>query len=93
MQNEQENSELSRKDAGKLVVVSIGRHTRLGDVLEYALAGHAFETVDEERFFNCGFLRRLVDYLPAGVILSKRVVIRNSETMGRLQWRSRMRPG
>ena len=58
MQNEQENSELSKKDAGKLVVVSIGRHTRLGDILEYALAGHAFETVDEERFFNESWTNR-----------------------------------
>ena len=58
MQNEQENSELSKKDAGKLVVVSIGRHTRLGDILEYALAGQAFETVDEERFFNESWTNR-----------------------------------
>ena len=35
-----------------LVVVSIGTHTRLGDILEYALAGSAFETVDAERFFS-----------------------------------------
>ena len=58
MQNEQENSELGKKDAGKLVVVSIGRHTRLGDVLEYALAGKTFETVDAERFFNESWTNR-----------------------------------
>ena len=58
MQNEQENSGLSQKDAGKLVVVSIGRHTRLGDILEYALAGSAFETVDAERFFNESWTNR-----------------------------------
>ena len=58
MQNEQENSELSKKDAGKLVVVSIGRHTRLGDILEYALAGSAFEIVEEERFFNESWTNR-----------------------------------
>ena len=58
MQNEQENSELSKNDVGKLVVVSIGRHTRLGDILEYALAGQAFETVDEERFFNESWTNR-----------------------------------
>ena len=58
MQNEQENSELSKKDAGKLVLVSIGRHTRLGDILEYALAGNSFETVEEERFFNDSWANR-----------------------------------
>lgn len=58
MQNEQENSELSKKDAGKLVVVSIGRHTRLGDVLEYALAGQAFETVEMEAFLAGNWLNR-----------------------------------
>ena len=58
MQNEQENSELSKNDVGKLVVVSIGRHTRLGDILEYALAGQAFETVDMERFFSESWTKR-----------------------------------
>ncbi len=58
MQNEQENSELSKKDIGKLVVVSIGRHTRLGDILEYALAGYSFETVDAERLFNESWTNR-----------------------------------
>ena len=58
MQNEQENSELSKKDAGKLVVVSIGRHTRLGDILEYALAGHAFETVEMEAFLAGNWVNR-----------------------------------
>ena len=50
MQNEQENSVLNEKDVGKLVVVSIGRHTRLGDILEYALFDTAFETVEAEAF-------------------------------------------
>ena len=62
MQNEQGNSELSKKDAGKLVVVSIGRHTRLGDILEYALAGQVFETIDAERFFNESWTNRRLLY-------------------------------
>ena len=52
MQNEQENSELNEKDAGKLGVVSIGRHSRLGDILEYALFDTAFETVEAEAFLT-----------------------------------------
>ena len=58
MQNEQGNPELSKKNAEKIVVVSIGRHTRLGDILEYALAGHSFETAEEERFFSESWTNR-----------------------------------
>ena len=37
----------------KLLVVSIGTHTRLGDVLEFALANRAFESLDAVAF-QCG---------------------------------------
>ncbi|MEZ4508790.1 MAG: hypothetical protein R2881_03830 [Eubacteriales bacterium] len=42
----------------KIVVVSIGRHTRLGDVLERALKGVAFETTDAEGLFGAGYRNR-----------------------------------
>ncbi|NLI54467.1 MAG: hypothetical protein GX417_09120 [Clostridiales bacterium] len=37
-------------DPQPIVVVSIGRHTRLGDALEYALEGLPFETTDANEF-------------------------------------------
>ena len=47
------NNIIGMNDSGeKLVLVSIGSHTRLGDVLEYALAGIAFETVSAEAFLS-----------------------------------------
>ena len=52
MQNEPKITELNRIEDEKLVIVSLGAHTRLGDILECALAGSAFETVDAERFFS-----------------------------------------
>ena len=58
MQNEPNKTELSEINNEKLLVVSLGTHTRLGDVLEYALAGHAFETVDAERFFSGSWSHR-----------------------------------
>lgn len=51
MQNEPNKTELIQIENEKLLVVSTGAHTRLGDILEFALAGHAFETVEREAFF------------------------------------------
>ena len=42
----------------KLVVVSIGDHTRLGDVLEAALSGVAFETAGAEVFLGGNWQQR-----------------------------------
>ena len=51
----------------KLVVVSIGTHTRLGDVLESALTGVAFETVTAEDFSRRRWEdRRLLFAISAG---------------------------
>ncbi len=58
MQNQKDSIESTEPSGEKLVVVSIGRHTRLGDVLEYALFDTAFETVDAERFFNGNWTNR-----------------------------------
>ena len=58
MQNQKNPFESAEASSEKLVVVSIGRHTRLGDILEYALAGQAFETVDMERFFIESWTKR-----------------------------------
>ena len=44
----------------KLLLVSVGRHTRLGDILEYALAGVAFETVETEAFLHGDWMHRRV---------------------------------
>ncbi|MEN6635250.1 MAG: hypothetical protein ABFC56_05335 [Clostridiaceae bacterium] len=52
MQNQQNQTELSNKKNKKILVVSVGHHTRLGDILEYALAGAAFETEEAEAFLN-----------------------------------------
>ena len=52
MQNQQNQTDLSYQKNEKILVVSIGRHTRLGDILEYALAEVAFETVETEAFLN-----------------------------------------
>jgi len=47
--------ETQRSEAAneKLLVVSVGTHTRLGDVLEFAFAGTPFETIDADAF-ACG---------------------------------------
>ena len=48
-QKDNMNNRIGMNQSGeKLAVVSIGTHTRLGDVLESALAGIAFESVDTE---------------------------------------------
>lgn len=39
-------------------LISIGRHTRLGDVLEHALEGLTFETLDTEALSNGSLLHR-----------------------------------
>lgn len=44
----------------KLLVVSIGTHTRLGDVLEFALANRAFESLDTEAFQRGGYQNRRI---------------------------------
>ncbi len=49
-QVKQNESDLLSED--KLVVVSIGNHTRLGDVLEFAVAGTAFESIDLDTFLR-----------------------------------------
>lgn len=49
-QHDKTKSDLLLND--KIVVVSVGRHTRLGDVLEHALANVAFETVTADAFLT-----------------------------------------
>lgn len=56
MQNKQDhlqNQSGTSKPEEALVVISIGKHTRLGDVLEFAVSGRAFETIEPEAFL-CG---------------------------------------
>ena len=63
MQNVQNNVEPSSGVAtpeAALVVVSVGTHTRLGDVLEFAVSGMAFETVEAEAFLRGGWQNRRV---------------------------------
>jgi len=50
MQNGSEKTETNDITVKKIVVVSIGQHTRLGDVLEYAIGGASFETIDADDF-------------------------------------------
>lgn len=50
MKSHQNKSQKSNQINDKIVVVSIGVHTRLGDVLERALANVSFETVTTEDF-------------------------------------------
>ena len=45
-------TESAEPSGEKLVVISVGRHSRLGDILEYALADVAFETVDCDAFLR-----------------------------------------
>jgi hypothetical protein len=55
MRNKQdhfENQSSETKPEEALVVVSVGNHTRLGDVLEYAVSGLAFETVETDDFLR-----------------------------------------
>ena len=58
MQDEPNKTEWMRIENEKLLVVSTGAHTRLGDILEYALAGHAFETVEREAFLAGNWVNR-----------------------------------
>ncbi len=58
MQNQQNPIDAAEPSGEKLVVVSIGRHARLGDILEYALAGVAFETVDSDAFLHGSWVNR-----------------------------------
>ncbi len=55
MQNKQdhfENQSSETKPEEALVAVSVGNHTRLGDVLEYAVSGLTFETVETDDFLR-----------------------------------------
>jgi len=60
MQNEDRNTRLIEKMNEKLLVVSVGTHTRLGDVLEFALSETDFETLDVESFLRINHNNRLV---------------------------------
>ncbi len=63
MQNKQEKMDNQSRvvaPEAALVVVSIGNHTRLGDVLEYAVAGLAFETIEPEVFLRGSWQNRRV---------------------------------
>lgn len=51
-------TESTESSGEKLVVVSVGRHSRLGDILEYALADTAFETVDSDAFLRGSWINR-----------------------------------
>ena len=52
MQDQRNTKDLSQQNTEKILVVSAGHHTRLGDILEYALAGTAFDSVEVEAFLN-----------------------------------------
>lgn len=52
MRNQLEKIEGSEQTQERILVVSIGTHVRLVDVLEAALAGTAFETVDADEFLR-----------------------------------------
>ena len=67
MQDQQNTKDLSQQNAEKILVVSAGHHTRLGDILEYALAGTAFDSVEVEAFLNKSWNnRKLLFALSAG---------------------------
>lgn len=50
MRKELSKTESYENKAEKVIVVSIGRHTRLGDVLEFAIGDTAFVTIDADDF-------------------------------------------
>jgi len=54
---ETQESEAANK---KLLIVSVGTHTRLGDVLEFALAETLFETIDADAFARGSWADRRV---------------------------------
>jgi len=58
MQNQQDKTELKEQTNEKIVIVSVGRHTRLGDILEYAVAGIPFETIDADSFLQGDWTNR-----------------------------------
>ena len=58
MQNQQNQTELSNEENKKILVVSVGHHSRLGDILEYALAEVAFETVEVDAFLRGTWMHR-----------------------------------
>jgi len=58
MQNQQNKTELNEQTNDKIVIVSVGHHTRLGDILEYAVAGIPFETVDADAFLQGDWTNR-----------------------------------
>ena len=60
MQNEDLDTYTKEEMNEKLLVVSVGTHTRLGDVLEFALAETDFETIDVEGFSRANHANRRV---------------------------------
>ena len=46
MNNVMEHKNQAKEFTQKIIIVSVGQHTRLGDALEYAVEGIPFETVD-----------------------------------------------
>ncbi len=60
MQNEDRNARTTEELNDKLLVVSVSTHTRLGDVLEFALSETDFETLDVESFFRVNHNNRRV---------------------------------
>lgn len=60
MQNEDRDTRTTEELNDKLLVVSVGTHTRLGDVLEFALSEIDFETLDVEGFLCTNHKNRRV---------------------------------
>ncbi|HWQ98956.1 MAG TPA: hypothetical protein VN538_12815 [Clostridia bacterium] len=60
----------------KLLVVSVGAHTRLGDVLEFALANTAFESMDTEAFLRGGYQNRRVLFAVSAVASGENAELR-----------------
>jgi hypothetical protein len=60
MQNEDRDTRTTEELNDKLLIVSVGTHTRLGDVLESALSEIDFETQDVESFLRVNHINRRV---------------------------------
>lgn len=60
MQNEDRDARTTEELNDKLLVVSVATHTRLGDVLEFALLETDFETLDVEGFLRTNHKNRRV---------------------------------
>ena len=60
MQNEDRDTRTTEELNDKLLVVSVGTHTRLGDVLEFALSETDFETQGVEIFLRVNHINRRV---------------------------------